>query len=107
MPRPPDSEHQDVMPGNAELRQLCRTAIVFYAVRNGLRALMLVRFAEESNPLHLEAAFRAVQAALAAGTARNTAEARRHAAAAAAAVETIVASEHADVVAAEAAAARA
>lgn len=107
MPRPPDSEHQDVLPGNEELRQLCRTAIVVYAARNGLRALMLVRFAGESNPIHLEASFRAVQAAIAACTARNAAEARRHAAAAAAATETIVSSEHADVVAAEAAAARA
>lgn len=107
MPRPPDSEYQDDLPGNEELRQLCRTAIVIYAARSGLRALMLVRFPGEGNPLHLEAAFRAVQASLAACMARNTAEARRHAAAAAAAAETIVTSEHADVVAAEAAAARA
>lgn len=107
MPRPPDSEYQDVLPGNEELQQLNRAAVVVYAARSALRALMLVRFAGERNPVHLEAAFRAAQAAIAGCTARNAAEARRQAAAAAAAADTIAAGKHADVVAAEAAAARA
>jgi hypothetical protein len=105
MPQPPDSEHQDVLPTIEELRHLSRIAVVVYASRSALRALVLVRFLRESNPIHLEVAFRAVQSAIAGCMARNAAEARRHAAAVAAEAETIVAGEHADVVAAEAAAA--
>ena len=107
MAEPPDSELQDVLPRREELGQLNRNAVVAYAARGALRALMLVRFVKESNPLHLEAAFRAVQAAMAGCTAKNASEARRHAVAAAAAAETIAVREHAEVVAAEAAAARA
>jgi len=107
MAEPPDSEYRDVLPVVEELQQLNRAGVVVYGARSGLRALMLVRFVKEINPLHLEAAFRAVQAAIAGCTAQNTPEARRHAAAAAAAAETIAVREHAEVVAAEAAAARA
>lgn len=107
MAEPPDSEHQDVLPRNEDLQQLSRTAVVVYGARSALRALVLVRFVKESNPLHLEAAFRAVQAAIAGCTAQKAPEARRHAAAASAAAETIAVREHADVVAAEGAAARA
>ena len=107
MAEPPDSEYQDILPSIQELHQLNRTAVVVYGARSGLRALMLVRFAKEGSALHLEAAFRAVQAAIAGCMAQNMPEARRHAAAAAAAAETIAAREHADVVAAEAVAARA
>ena len=107
MAEPPDSELQDILPRREELGQLNRNAVVAYAARGALRALMLVRFVKESNPLHLEAAFRAVQAAMAGCTAKDAPEARRHAVAAAAAAETVAVREHAEVVAAEAAAARA
>ena len=106
MAEPPDSELQDILPRREELGQLNRNAVVAYAARGALRALMLVRFVKESNPLHLEAAFRAVQAAMAGCTAKDAPEARRHAVAAAAAAETVAVREHAEVVSAEAAAAR-
>ncbi|HWA26221.1 MAG TPA: hypothetical protein VG734_11200 [Lacunisphaera sp.] len=107
MAKPPDSEHQDVLPGNEELQKLNRNAVVVYAARNALRALVLVRFSKDSDPIHLEAAFRAVQAAIVAGIAQDAAEARRHAAAAAAAAETIMAQQHAEIIDAAAASARA